>query len=51
MIFHDKTLVELVQLKPDSLEAIRNVSGVGEAKLNRYGQTFLDVIRKDTSII
>lgn len=51
MIFHDKTLVELVRLKPESLAAIRNVSGVGEAKLNRYGQTFLDVIRAGASVV
>jgi ATP-dependent DNA helicase RecQ len=49
MIFHDKTLVELVQQKPASLAAMREVSGVGEAKLQRYGQSFLDVILENAS--
>ena len=45
VIFHDSTLREMAQLKPASLGALSRVSGVGEAKLARYGQSFVDVIR------
>ena len=44
VIFHDKTLVELARDKPNSLEAMLGVSGIGEAKLKRYGKPLLDVI-------
>ncbi|MDG1287723.1 MAG: DNA helicase RecQ [Rickettsiales bacterium] len=44
VIFHDKTLVELAQQKPDTLEGMLDISGIGETKLKRYGQPLLDVI-------
>jgi ATP-dependent DNA helicase RecQ len=44
VIFHDSTLREMAELKPTSLSALSRVSGVGEAKLERYGQAFVEVI-------
>ena len=44
MIFHDRTLREMVLQKPQSLFALSNVSGVGEKKVERYGEIFLQVI-------
>lgn len=44
VIFHDKTLMEMAQVKPQSLAEMLQISGVGEAKLQRYGQELLDVI-------
>jgi len=44
VIFHDKTLVELAIRKPASLAALSGISGVGEKKMERYGETFLKVI-------
>ena len=44
VIFHDKTLTELAQHKPGSLEAMLDISGIGEAKLKRYGKALLNVI-------
>ena len=31
-------------MMPTSLEAFRNLPGVGDHKLDRYGQVFLEVI-------
>jgi ATP-dependent DNA helicase RecQ len=45
VIFHDATLTEMVQLAPVTLEQMADVSGVGVAKLERYGDEFLAVIR------
>lgn len=45
VIFHDRTLAELARLKPASLPALAAVSGVGEGKLERYGEAVLDVVR------
>jgi ATP-dependent DNA helicase RecQ len=48
VIFHDRTLAEMARLRPSSLAAMRAISGVGEAKLERYGKSFLEVIRDVT---
>lgn len=51
VIFHDKTLIELAQHKPNSLDAMLHISGIGEAKLERYGRSLLNVIlQHDTAI-
>jgi superfamily II DNA helicase RecQ len=34
----------MATIKPDSLEAMSDISGVGDAKLAKYGQRFLDVV-------
>jgi ATP-dependent DNA helicase RecQ len=44
VIFHDRTLAEMARRKPSSLAAMRSISGVGAAKLERYGRLFLEVI-------
>ena len=44
VIFHDSTLREMVELKPTSLAALAEVSGVGGRKLDAYGQAFVDAI-------
>ncbi len=44
MIFHDATLMEMMETKPQTMMQLLRVNGVGEAKLNNYGQAFLDVI-------
>ena len=45
VIFHDSTLREMAELKPTSLGALSRISGVGEAKLQKYGEAFVDAIR------
>ena len=45
VIFHDATLRAMVEHRPHSLDAFRQLSGVGDVKLDRYGTAFLDVIR------
>ena len=44
VVFHDTTLKEFVRLRPDSPDAMLRVHGVGQAKLERYGEAFLTVI-------
>jgi ATP-dependent DNA helicase RecQ len=47
VIFHDKTLAEMAARCPRSVAELAGIHGVGEAKLARYGQAFLDVINQD----
>jgi ATP-dependent DNA helicase RecQ len=44
IVFNDATLVEIVRRRPHSLEEFGEISGVGESKLERYGETFLAVV-------
>jgi ATP-dependent DNA helicase RecQ len=44
VIFHDSTLREMAVLKPTSLAALARISGVGAAKLDRYGAAFIEII-------
>jgi ATP-dependent DNA helicase RecQ len=46
VIFHDRTLVEMCSLLPQSLDEFARLTGVGERKLEKYGQHFLEVIRQ-----
>ena len=48
VIFHDSVLRDMTGLKPRSLGALGELPGIGAAKLDRYGPTFLDVIRDMT---
>jgi ATP-dependent DNA helicase RecQ len=45
-VFADKTLVELAKRHPTSLAAMRQVPGVGPAKIEKYGEAFLEVLRQ-----
>jgi superfamily II DNA helicase RecQ len=45
VIFHDSTLKEMCRLLPSDLEALKDVSGVGKAKLEKYGAMFTEVIK------
>ena len=44
-VFPDRTLIELAHERPANLEAMRGIHGIGEAKLERYGALFLDLLR------
>lgn len=44
VIFHDSTLREMASAKPRTLEGLGQISGVGQHKLERYGQAFLQLI-------
>jgi ATP-dependent DNA helicase RecQ len=45
VIFHDRTLAEIAAKKPSGLPALAAVNGVGEGKLERYGEAVLAVLR------
>ena len=46
VIFHDVTLLELVQLRPLNSQQMLSVNGVGQGKLTKYGQAFLRIINE-----
>ncbi|SJZ93899.1 ATP-dependent DNA helicase RecQ [Enhydrobacter aerosaccus] len=45
VVFSDRTLIELATHRPITLSAMREIHGVGDSKLERYGVAFLDVVQ------
>ena len=46
VIFHDKTLKEIAARMPQNLQQFAQISGVGETKLERYGEAFLEIVER-----
>jgi ATP-dependent DNA helicase RecQ len=46
VVFHDATLLDMVALKPENDREFLGVQGVGQAKLDKYGERFLGVIAR-----
>ena len=45
VVFTDATLREMCAKRPANLEEMREISGVGAAKLERFGEIFVTAIR------
>jgi ATP-dependent DNA helicase RecQ len=45
IVFNDRALREMAQRRPTTEDELLEISGVGPAKLERYGEAFLEVIR------
>jgi ATP-dependent DNA helicase RecQ len=46
IIFHDATLVEMALHRPQDREQLSTISGVGERKLEAYGEQFLNLLQR-----
>ncbi len=46
VIFHDATLAEMVERVPQTLEQLGRISGIGERKLDAYGEGFLAILQE-----
>jgi ATP-dependent DNA helicase RecQ len=50
VIFHDATLMEMVEKSPGTLAELSDISGIGATKLEKYGDDFLTVLNEYTLI-
>lgn len=46
VIFHDASLKHMLEVRPQNTQQLLQVSGVGDAKAQKYGQYFLDILRE-----
>lgn len=46
VIFHDATLMEFVSHRPTTLSSFSRISGVGQSKLEKYGDEFISLIKE-----
>ena len=44
VIFPDRTLLEMAEKRPDALDAMARINGIGQKKLDRFGAAFLEII-------
>ncbi|MCG7978610.1 MAG: DNA helicase RecQ [Candidatus Thiodiazotropha endolucinida] len=47
VIFHDATLIEMAEKRPRDKQQLALISGVGDHKLERYGDAFLSLLKDD----
>jgi ATP-dependent DNA helicase RecQ len=47
VIFHDATLLQMLRERPQTADGFSAISGVGAAKLARYGDAFLQTLRRN----
>lgn len=45
MVFHDSTLMQILELEPTTESEFLHINGVGEAKLDRFGEDFIEVVK------
>lgn len=45
VIFHDATLLELVRLCPQTEDELRQITGIGTRKLDKYGNHLIEILR------
>ena len=46
VICHDRTLAELAEKRPTSIDELHGISGLGQAKIERYGAALLEVVAR-----
>jgi len=49
VVFNDRTLIEMSETRPASLDEMARIGGVGAKKLERYGEDFLTVINGEAA--
>ncbi|GAB4386124.1 DNA helicase RecQ [Albidovulum sp.] len=50
VIFTDRTLIEMAETRPRTLDEMARIGGVGAKKLERYGAAFLEVVTGDGAV-
>ncbi|MDO5757825.1 MAG: DNA helicase RecQ [Rhodobacterales bacterium] len=51
IVFNDRTLIEMAEMRPATLDQMARIGGVGAKKLEQYGNAFLSVINGDAAQI
>ncbi|HBH36498.1 MAG TPA: DNA helicase RecQ [Gammaproteobacteria bacterium] len=44
VIFHDATLMDMMEYRPQTMQQMGRISGIGQKKLEAYGEAFLEVL-------
>ena len=47
VVFHDATLEGIASSRPQTHDQLRAVAGIGDKKLERYGEALLSLVRSE----
>ena len=50
VVFHDATLREMLEVKPQTDAELLGITGIGDSKLERFGDAFLAVLREHQAV-
>ena len=50
LIFHDATLKEMMETMPTTSSELLAITGIGESKLEKYGDEFLGIVRRHADL-
>lgn len=50
IIFNDRTLIEMAEVRPMTLDDMAGIGGVGAKKLEKYGEVFLQIITGEAAV-
>ncbi len=46
IVYPDKSLIQMSDIKPATLSEMKSIHGVGEKKFESYGETFFNIINE-----
>ncbi len=46
VIFHDQTLADIARIRPSNRDALLDIDGIGQGKLERYGDAVLEIVEQ-----
>src|SRR5215470_10708142 len=46
VIFHDATLADIARKRPKNSNDLKDISGIGQSKIQRYGAAVLELVRE-----
>lgn len=49
-VFHDSTMIEMINTRPSNKQDLLNISGIGQSKLEKYGDQFLALLSNHTKL-
>jgi ATP-dependent DNA helicase RecQ len=44
VIFHDRTLIEMAERRPQNRDAFLDITGVGKSKADQFAESFIAVV-------
>lgn len=50
IICHNSQLIEIAKIKPDTIEKLKTINGIGKQKSEKYGQEILEIIKKQDEL-
>lgn len=47
VVLHDSTIDGIAAMRPDTLDELRNIAGIGDKKLEHYGDELIRIVKSN----